>query len=371
VTWADVPLLEAVDDVSAGSVKIPQSALLPAGELPVVDQGRSVVAGFTDNMSAAVQSQLPLIVFGDHTRAIKYIDFPFAMGADGVKLLRPREGFDPKFLYRFLQWREVPSAGYSRHFKFLKELRVPRPPLSEQRRIAGILDQADVLRAKRRQTLAHVDALPQAIFQEWFGEPLENPRSLPVQPLRDWIDPSRPITYGILKPGPDVAGGEPYVRVADMQDRGINLAGIRRTTREIATEYRRSVLRPGDLLMSIRGHVGRFAVVPMELSGANITQDSARLAVSDPLWGPYVRAAMESPTGQHWLASRTKGAAVRGINLGDLREFPLPRPQPSEMVRFAESLQALDRARDRMVESLARCEEVFASLRRCAFAGEL
>lgn len=263
------------------------------------------------------------------------------------------------------------AMGNTLNKSTLKQIQIPLPPLPEQRRIAAILDHADAVRAKRRQVLTHLDGLTQSIFNDMFGDPIANPSAAPVQALREWIDPARPITYGILKPGPDIDGGVPYVRVADMQDRGIRAAGVRRTTTTIANEYRRSTLRPGDLLMSIRGHVGRFAFVPDWLDGANITQDSARLAVADPDAAIYVRAAMESPHVQHWMARRTKGAAVQGINLGDLRELPLPSPPHALLRNFAARIRATEAQRAASLRTLGPVDEIFASLQYRAFRGEL
>ncbi len=163
-----VPFSESVTDISAGKRSIPTSAFLSAGELAVVDQGRELIGGWTNDISSSFSAS-PVIVFGDHTRVFKYIDFPFAIGASGVKVLRPSKSFDAKYLYYFLASRNLPSAGYSRHFKFLKEIQVPKPPLEEQRRIAAILDQADTLRVKRGQVLGAVETLRTSIFDEIVG----------------------------------------------------------------------------------------------------------------------------------------------------------------------------------------------------------
>src|SRR5207253_5950529 len=129
-----------------------------------------------------------------------------------------------------------------------------------------------------------------------------------VRPLIDLVDPQRPISYGILMPGPDQDEGVKYVRVVDMKGGGIDLSGIRKTTETISNAFRRSLLKPGDLLMSIRGHVGRFAVVPPELEGANITQDTARLAIhgASPV---FVRECLRAEGFQRWMANHTKGVA--------------------------------------------------------------
>ncbi|WP_072278588.1 restriction endonuclease subunit S [Mycolicibacterium brisbanense] len=366
-----VSFLEALGDATGGNHKVPRSEYRQLGQLPVVDQGKALISGYTNDNSLAFRHHGPNIIFGDHTRTIKYIDFPFAMGADGVKVLRARGGFDPKFLYHYLCTVSLPDAGYSRHFKFLKEIQVPKPPLDEQRRIAAILDQADSLRTKRRQVLAGFDELSQAVFHATFGDPITNERNFRVRRLQDWIDPNRPITYGILKPGPDVDNGVPYVRVADMKNGGIDEQAMRRTSPAISDQYKRSLLQQGDLLMSIRGHVGRFASVPESLAGANITQDSARLAIAEPASATYVRAAMEMPSFQHWMARRTKGAAVQGINLGDVKEAPIPSPPLQLQRNFAAVLSSIRSQIDRSRAQLVDVDTVFASLQSRAFRGEL
>jgi type I restriction enzyme S subunit len=247
----------------------------------------------------------------------------------------------------------------------------PLPPLDEQRRIAAILDMAHALRDRRRQVGSQLESLARSLFFDMFGDPAVTNGPYPASRLVEWIDPNRPITYGILKPGPDIEDGVPYVRVADMKEGGIDTAGVRRSTKTIADQYRRSTLRSGDLLMSIRGHVGRFAFVPEELDGANITQDSARLAVSDPISAVYVRAAMEMPGLQQWMTRHTKGAAVRGINRGDIKEMPIPCPPMPLQAKFAAAVGQTDKQRRNAKVQLMLMEEAFLALQSRAFSGQL
>jgi type I restriction enzyme, S subunit len=291
--WPHEPFEVVIADESAGNVKTPQRDFLPTGRYPIVDQGKELVAGFTNDETRLCKARLPVIVFGDHTRCLKYVDFPFCIGADGVKVLRPKLDADVRYLYHYLRQLRLVEGGYDRHFKYLKRCSIAVPPAAEQRRIVEVLDKADALRAKRRASLAHLDTLTQSIFLDMFGDPIANPRNLPVRRMIDLVDGTRPITYGILMPGPDQADGVKYVRVVDMKDGGIDLSGIRKTTVAISDAYRRSLLRSGDLLMSIRGHVGRLVVVPADLDGANITQDTARLAIigAEPV---FVRECLRS-----------------------------------------------------------------------------
>ena len=364
------PFDAVIADESGGNVKTPQSEFLLSGCYPIVDQGKQLIAGYTNDKSRLCRAPLPVIVFGDHTRCFKYVDFPFAMGADGIKVLRPKGDTYTKYLYHYLRQLTLIESGYNRHFKFLKRSRIPLPPLSDQRRIAEILDKADALRADRRATLSQLDSMPQSIFIDLFGDPVANPKGFPTCPMIRLIDPSRPISYGILMPGPDQQTGIKYVRVVDMKDGGIELSGIRKTTEAISNSYRRSLLRPGDLLLSIRGHVGRLANVPVELDGANITQDTARLAIAgaSPV---FVRECLRTAALQRWMARHTKGVAVRGINLGDVKLIPIILPPQEEQEKFANQVNSIEKLRTLQRASLTEMDALFSSLQHRAFRGQL
>ncbi len=122
--------------------------------------------------------------------------------------------------------------------------------------------------------------------------------------------------------------------------------------------------------MSIRGHVGRFAVVPPSLDGANITQDTARLAVSGAEVS-YVRECLSTPGFQRWMVRHTKGVAVRGINLGDVRRMPIPVPSAEKQQFFARRIEAIERLQDHCRAQLADLDGLFAALQYRAFQGEL
>lgn len=193
--------------------------------------------------------------------------------------------------------------------------------------------------------------------------------------LRDIVLPDRPITYGILKPGPELDDGVPYIRVADFPGDKLNPATVRKTSREIDEEFKRSRLRSGDLLLSIRGTVGRIVVIPDELEGANITQDSARLSVQPVVNRDYVLWYLRSEMAQQRMKGSTKGVAVRGINIGDVRALQLPLPsreEQNEIVRRIENLFAFaDRLEARYTAAHAQVEKLTPSLLAKAFRGEL
>jgi type I restriction enzyme S subunit len=129
-----VPFGEAFVSEAVGRYKIKESEYNPSGSIKVVDQGQNLISGFTDETDF-IRKNTPYIVFGDHTKAIKFVDFQFVVGADGVRLYKPAEGFDAEFLFFFLRSSDLPSDGYGRHSKYLHDLYVPKIDLENQRNI--------------------------------------------------------------------------------------------------------------------------------------------------------------------------------------------------------------------------------------------
>jgi type I restriction enzyme S subunit len=201
------------------------------------------------------------------------------------------------------------------------------------------------------------------------------PASWSLVTLRELVQPDRPITYGILKPGPELDEGVPYVRVADFPNERLSLTTIRRTSPAMDEEFKRSRLAAGDLLLSIRGTVGRLITIPPELEKANITQDSARLSIQAFVSASYVLWALRSELVQQRMKGAIKGVAVRGINIGDVRalQIPLPsRDEQAEIVRRVESLFALaDQLEARYTTARTRIDRLTPALLTKAFRGEL
>ncbi|MFI3213802.1 MAG: restriction endonuclease subunit S [Eubacteriales bacterium] len=133
--WVWTRLPNAFDNVTSSNKKLKQKDYLPTGEIAVVDQGKELVGGYSNNFDYMYDDSLPVVLFGDHTRIIKFIDFPFIQGADGVKLLRPKSYWDEKCFYYALQNINIEDLGYRRHFPIFPKLKIPLPPLAEQKRM--------------------------------------------------------------------------------------------------------------------------------------------------------------------------------------------------------------------------------------------
>lgn len=123
-------------DCTAGQPKLQKKEFLSSGALPVVDQGNVQIAGYANDQSLKFSGSLPVIVFGDHTRIFKFVDQPFVLGADGVRVLQIKPSFVPLFAYWHCRMLEIQNAGYSRHFKFLREKSFIHPDYTLQNKFA-------------------------------------------------------------------------------------------------------------------------------------------------------------------------------------------------------------------------------------------
>lgn len=139
-SWITRGFDEVVDVASDGGRRLAQKDYLASGPIPVVDQGEPDVGGYTEDDGLKYRGELPVVVFGDHTRRFKYVDFPFAVGAQGVKLLRAKPGVLPKYLFYALSAARFEDRGYSRHFQFLRATALRIPSVSEQGKVVAAIE---------------------------------------------------------------------------------------------------------------------------------------------------------------------------------------------------------------------------------------
>lgn len=237
------------------------------------------------------------------------------------------------------------------------EIELQIPPLSDQRRIADVLDTVDAAIQETDAVVQKQEQVKTGLLQDLLTRGLDAngrlrdpgrepgafqesevgkiPTDWSVKPLQSVVE--APIVYGILKPGKGVTGGVPVIKVKDIKKGHVQDDDLLLTDPEIHEKYKRAELREGDLLFTIRGTVGRMAVVPPHLDGSNITQDTARIRVGDA--NPrYIRYYLGTSAPQAYFKMHTIGQAVTGINLGQLRQTPIAVPSREEQDRIVNVL---------------------------------
>lgn len=138
--WEKYYLSDCFNAISIKN-KIKTKDYLPQGKFPIIDQGQDFISGYSNDENLLIKVKKPIIIFGDHTRCFKFINFDFIAGADGIKILEPKDNFNEKLFYYFCQILDFPNKGYSRHFQYLKKAIINFPKnLSEQKAIVDKLD---------------------------------------------------------------------------------------------------------------------------------------------------------------------------------------------------------------------------------------
>ncbi len=242
------------------------------------------------------------------------------------------------------------------------------PPEAEQVAIAAFLDREtakiDALIEEQRRLIALLKEKRQAVISHavtkgldphvtmkdsgsrWLGEV---PAHWATMPLMRLTAPGRDIMYGIVLPGPDVgAGGVPIVKGGDVKPHRLRLDLLNRTTAEIEAPFARARLKPNDIVYSIRGSIGDAEPVPPDLEGANITQDVARVSARSDVNSRWLLYVMKSNPIFVQLEQRSLGAAVRGINIFDLKRACVPVPPRAEQAAIADHLNAETRRIDEL-----------------------
>lgn len=371
MSWRTVSFSDVAEDVTGGNLKTLQSDFLATGQFPIVDQGKALIAGFTDDEKRLCRTAGPVIVFGDHTKAMKYIDFPFCLGADGTKILQPKSGVDPRYLFHALHQIHIPEAGYSRHFKYLKEGKIPLPPLPEQRRIAGILDRADALRRLRRQSVSRLSDLGQAIFYEMFGDVAANPKGWPVGTIRDLLSEAK---YGTAQKANTDGKGLPILRMGNLTYSGqLDLSDLKHVEMT-AKDFPKYTTQRGDLLFNrtnSKDLVGKTAVVdlddPLAIAGYLIR------ARTNKRGNPhYISAYLNSRHGKAVLRNMCKNiVGMANINAQELQDIVIALPPIELQNEFADRLAAIAKRREAFNSGIEQSDFLFTSLQHRAFRGGL
>jgi len=344
-TWDVKDFKEVVSDNSGGNKKLAKSNFLKEGDIAVVDQGKKLIAGFYNNTSLAVKTQPPYVVFGDHTRVFKYVDFPFIMGADGTKVLQPKKGnCDTKYLYYFFLSINVPNTGYNRHFKYLKELKIPLPPLDQQNKIAAILDAADANRQKTKALIQKHDELTQSLFLDMFGDPVTNPKGWDEVIFTDVL---------ILRRGFDLP----------VQDRTKGEYPIMASNGILDWHNDFKVQGPG-VVTGRSGTLGHVHLVEADYWPLNTALYSQDLNGNNPTFLLFLV--------RNFRVERfSRGAGVPTLNRNLVHAESIMKIPIDLQNQFADSVKAIEAQKAQAQASLAQAEDLFNSLLQRAFKGEL
>lgn len=356
--------------------KTKQKQYLSCGVLPIIDQGHQIIGGYTDDISKKIDCDLPVIVFGDHTRCVKLIKFAFAPGADGIKVVRP---VDNSVLIEYLFYAtkylttKIRDKGYARHYQDVEKQELEIPTVLKQKEIVlklekdlSSLDNAVETLNKTKEQLA---VYRQAVLKEAFGKFTKKKRIKEV---------SNFVTSGSRGWAKYYSGtGARFIRITDLTRDGITLKddNVQHVKLPENAEGKRSRLKGNDVLVSITADLGSIALIPENIQEAYINQHIAMIRFNISVQGKFMAWYLKSDYGQKDLLKNKRGGGKLGLGLDDIRDTLVPIVDNEEAMMTVNQIDARLSACDN-IENLIdiiqkQAEAMRQSILKEAFEGRL
>ena len=329
-----------VDKTRLGK-KIPKEEYKKKGKYIIIDQGKDKIAGFTDNEDG-IFTDVPTIIFGDHTRIIKYIDKPFFLGADGVKVLKSKiNNANYKYLYYALKAAYIPNTGYNRHFKWLKKVSINYPSFEKQKRIVKLLDNLSEVKNKKNEELKLCDTLIKARFVEMFGD-VKNNQKYNYKQISSFTN----VVSGGT-PKRDVKeywdnGTIPWVKTTELKNKKVN------STEEYITksglQNSSAKLVPAHTILIAMYGQGKTRGMTAYLEKEAATNQACACILpssninSEYLWQYLIMSYNE-------LRNMAKGGNQPNLNSRIIKNFPVLYPPVSLQNKFASFVQQVDKSK--------------------------
>lgn len=331
---------------------------------PIISQEDKLISGYYDDESYVFHIDSPVVIFGDHTRVLKYVDFDFVVGADGVKIISPKRELNAKFLLYYLQWYKIPNLGYSRHYKLLKEIDIPLPPLSTQLAIVSELGKINELIRLKKEQLKDFDNLAQSLFYEMFGDPVENEKGWEVKKLGEICEVTSAKRVFINEV---VESGVPFIRGTELTALSKLVPGEKMDYTLFITyeHYERlkaitGVPKIGDLLIPSINADGIVWMVD--------TEDPFYFKDGRVLWVHVNHEYYNSIAIQKLMNVLIKnvftsmgGATFAELKLFVLRNMNVPTPPLSVQDAFSEKIKQIDAQKLQVKKSIQDLETLLAS----------
>jgi type I restriction enzyme, S subunit len=360
------PFENIFKDSTSHFTKVKKEDYKQNGIYPIVDQGQSFIGGYTDDENLIVKENLPVIIFGDHTKIFKYIDFPFTIGADGVKVLTLKNPeYSVLFYFFYLKSIEIIDKGYSRHFKYLKEKKLPVPNhISDQLYIANLLSKAETLINQRKESIRLLDQYLKSTFLEMFGDPVRNEKRWKVGKFKDLaiIDRKQVLPS-------EFTNDDFYIGLEDIEKETGNI--IKKTI-ENAEDLKSSKFRftPNHILYAkLRPYLNKVAL-PSQL-GICSTDIFPILPVVGKSTRDFICFLMRSKPFVSEMHSKSSGANLPRASASIIENFKTYQPPFFLQTQFAQIVEKTEALKAQHQQSLQELEQLYGSLSQKAFRGEL
>ncbi len=408
--WKKLLFVNCIEQSPGIKYKLKKTEIKKSGKIPIIDQGESFISGYTDNEAYIYNCTLPIIIFGDHTRHIKYLDFKFAVGADGTKIIKPKQFYDIRFFYYYLKTLNWQHCAYGRHFKYLKQLEVPLPPLNEQKRIVAKLDKIipriDAVKERLEKIPLIIKRFRQSVLtaavtgkltEKWREENSDVER---VEQKNSHCEFDIPNNWNVvhieslmkslktdLRTGPFGTS----LKKSEHKTEGVPVWGIESigkngqfinfnkifVTVEKAKELNSFSVNGGDIIISRSGTVGELCILPGEIQYGLISTNLLKISLNQKvIMSKYFcflfKGSAEILNKMRELCSGSTRLFLTQRILKNL-EYPLPPlEEQKEIVRQVDKLFTIaDKLESHYKNAKAKVEKLSQSVLAKAFRGEL
>lgn len=364
-----------IKNLVSRSNQIPKSEIKETGKYPVIDQGKSFIAGYSDQFNKLIVTDITYIIFGDHTRCFKYVDFPFIVGADGTKVLSPNTKlFDPKFYYFFLLNLHIPNKGYNRHFKLLKEKIILQPPLLEQRKIAYVLSTIQKAIEKQQQIIETTTELKKALMQKLFTEGLhrEKQKQTEIGLVPESWDEYRTSDFGKI-----ITGSTPSTKISAyyggkynlispanlIDDKYVNSSHRKLSAKGIIKARRLPI---NTVLVGCIGNVGKVGMTNDDDSATNQQINSI---ICNEYFNPHFIYYLISFY-RNYIASKAAKVTVPILNKNNFENLIFYVPQKIEQNFITDYFSIIDDKINLTENRKTKLEELFKSMLNQLMTGQ-
>jgi type I restriction enzyme S subunit len=391
--WDIKKIEDVCRKISLNKIKTRQKEYLSQGLFPVVDQGSELIGGYSNEPRFIIPEEPPYIIFGDHTKIKKFINFKFIAGADGVKVLKSSPNIDPKFLYYSLHIVKIPDKGYARHFQFLEKEEIPVPPLSEQHQIVSKIEELFSELDKGRQQLVTVKqqlkTYRQAVLKWAFEGQFTRDDFTKLNMSNDWQvlklkdivlekeglrrgpfgsaikkDFFVPSGYKVYEQG-NAINNDPY-------------RGKYFIKEEKYQELKNFKVLPNDLIVSCSGvTLGRVCEIPEDAEAGIINQALLRIRLKkEIILNKYFIHYFRTAFFQKMIFDQSQGTAMPNlVGIKDFKEISVIVPKIEEQKEVISEIESRFSVCDKIEEIIETSLELSESLRQSilkqAFEGKL
>ncbi len=379
VKWQTLNLEKCLEQVKYPN-KILRKEFLEKGKFPIISQEQDFINGYWDKETDIFYAKnYPVVIFGDHTKILKYVDFDFVLGADGVKILKPKDLIDPKYFYYFLNACPIKSLGYARHYRILKELDVRFPAcLSEQKKIVAILDEAfegiDRAITNTEKNLVNARELFKSHVNEVFTHKDKGWSKKKLGEVCRFENGDRGKNYPNREEYVEL--GIPWINTGHIQPDGtLSQSEMNFITQEKYESLRSGKIQPGDLVYCLRGAtIGKTALVDPLTVGA-VASSLVIIRPEEHLNGHFLYYFLTSVVGQRLIKLYDNGAAQPNLGAKSVAKYIIPLPKIAEQKFVVQNITSLA-AETQYLEviykqKLAALKELKQSILQKAFTGEL